>query len=211
MKTNLDQFYEEYGQKWGNEERKRYEHHASGWKVDIISDMLIKSRLKFNSVLDFGCGPGTVLALLNKKFKIKYMYGIDISSSMINIAKNNFPEGVYYKDKELKNFKQSVDLVLFIDVLEHIKFSERLLIQASVLSKYQLIKVPLEYTLMRNIAKVVGIHKNREIIIWNFPQININLLFFCSNYTLLKLIQVFLKWREHYQIQDIIAEIIKFY
>jgi ubiquinone/menaquinone biosynthesis C-methylase UbiE len=48
-----------------------------------------------SKVLDIGCGPGNVAKQLCE-YKSLYITGIDLSSEMLEIAKGNVPEGMFY-------------------------------------------------------------------------------------------------------------------
>src|SRR3989344_1869663 len=160
QKIDFERFYEKYGEHWVNKSRRKYEKIASNWKVGKILTVLNQNKsIKVNSLLDFGCGPGNILSFLDKKMNLKRVYGFDISKSMIKIARKNFPKAKYIISKDLADFSNKVDLVIFIDVLEHVPEPIKILKQASKISKYQFVKIPLENTLLRNMAKFIGLNK----------------------------------------------------
>ncbi len=60
----------------------------------IIQNTLFKYLKKEDNILDLGCGSGLGYEIITNFLKNKFKYtGIDISSQMINIAKNKF-EGI---------------------------------------------------------------------------------------------------------------------
>ena len=71
-------------------------------------------------VLDIGCGTGNILDFLRPKSGV----GVDISSSMIKIAKRKFASipmlKFYVHDIEQKSVRGSFDYILFNDVIEHV-------------------------------------------------------------------------------------------
>lgn len=76
-------------------------------------------------ILDIGCGYGRVLYFLQQE-RYKNTYGIDVSAQQIELAKNNGFEQVecvsafdFLVDKD-----EQYDIILMIDVLEHIKKDE---------------------------------------------------------------------------------------
>lgn len=75
-----------------------------------------------DSVLDVGCGSGFLLGILNKNGK--KTFGIEPNKKLISLAKNINPELTVFEgvaEDIDKVFKQKVDTITLIDVLEHIK------------------------------------------------------------------------------------------
>lgn len=69
------------------------------------------------TLLDFGCGKGDFYGFLKEK-GIKCGYtGIDINPSLIELAKKNYPEAVFYvRDIENEPLEQSFDYTVAIGV-----------------------------------------------------------------------------------------------
>lgn len=109
-KSNLNEFF-----KTGEEEIKK------------VMDSLSKKQIKLNKgkALDFGCGMGRLTQALAPYFK--KVYGVDISPSMIGLAKkhNKYPDKCKYllNDKDnLSIFKKnSFDFIYTNIVLQHMK------------------------------------------------------------------------------------------
>ncbi len=97
---------------------------SSGLPISAMKHVnyLVESNPK--SVLDVGCGPGTLLMEVKNKSPKTKVIGIDLSTSMINEASENFKEmgiseGVDLKVVNFKNFNdaESVDGVSMHRVL----------------------------------------------------------------------------------------------
>lgn len=81
---------------------------------------LIKSNLKKGSILDVGCASGYIESLLPKS---DYeFFGIDSNEEVISVAKKNYKE-VWNLDieKEVPNLKIKFDILIFADILEHLR------------------------------------------------------------------------------------------
>jgi 2-polyprenyl-3-methyl-5-hydroxy-6-metoxy-1,4-benzoquinol methylase len=72
-------------------------------------------------ILDIGCGNGKYLKIL-EKLGFQNLYGIDISSEQIKLAKESNLFNVKCIDAVdfLKNIQEKYDVILLIDVLEHL-------------------------------------------------------------------------------------------
>jgi SAM-dependent methyltransferase len=85
----------------------------------ILKEMI--RPLKFVSVLDVGCGQGSFLEELQSEFPHIKPFGIDISSSAVELARKRVPEGRFaVLDIADKVFDEKCDLVVCSEVLEHI-------------------------------------------------------------------------------------------
>lgn len=77
--------------------------------------------ISFKSVYEVGCGQGVRLGFLHKKFPQAKYAGGDISDVAITLAKKNYSKVSFDKlDIEKSYIKKKYDLILCLDVLEHI-------------------------------------------------------------------------------------------
>ena len=115
------------------ENRTKFNHLYKGEKYLITK--FIKNK---DSVLDIGCGQGGLCKILNKKFKqIKYT-GVDFNKKMIDLAKSNFSNAKFYwftKKNYHKFFKKKFDVVIIFGILHLNSNWDRILLNASKVSK----------------------------------------------------------------------------
>lgn len=72
-------------------------------------------------ILDFGCGPGIYMTLLNNTYTVE---GIDVSSTMIASAKEQLPGKVFYHGNFLHTpFPKTYQAIYSISVLEYVPVS----------------------------------------------------------------------------------------
>ena len=127
----------------------------------IISSINLKKR---NNILDFGAGSGVNLDMLSK-------YGlVDIHE------KNKYARAIIKKEKKIKNLystlkikKNSYDLILLADVIEHVKQPKELLKDLKKFLKkdgHILITVPAYQFLFSKKDKVLGHYRryNKELL-----------------------------------------------
>lgn len=92
---------------------------------EVLEKLLFKTKMR---VFDFGCGVGTIATYLAKKGHL--VYGVDISSRSIEIAKKNAENSglnknckfdIFNPNTFFANFnKKSFDLICCFEVIEHV-------------------------------------------------------------------------------------------
>jgi len=90
---------------------------------------LVKETIGFEpkNILEFGCGIGRNLKFFSKYFPDAKVYGSDISSKSLDIAKEENPSVNLFllNENEINNFTESFDLIFISCVFHHIKPDER--------------------------------------------------------------------------------------
>ena len=97
-----------------------------------------------DTVLDVGCGNGSVAYDIAKK--VKSVVGIDIDKDRIGDAKNNFlSDNIEYICGDITRwpFKQKFDVIIMSNVLEHVENRIELLKKINVLGSKFLIRIPM--------------------------------------------------------------------
>src|SRR5215471_7878199 len=100
------------------------------------NDELIAKYVAGKSVLEVGCGRGSLLGSLERKHGCRCV-GIDLSSEMINYAKNNNPGPTYevMNSSRLRFPDHHFDVVLFNYVLHHVEDLDRTISEAKRVGK----------------------------------------------------------------------------
>lgn len=120
----------------------------AAWKAWHIYQIIRKNNIIIQKVADIGCGSGGVLAELSSLMDkdIAY-YGYDISTQAIELARRH--EGISFSTEDLFSSENSeyFDILLAIDVLEHIPdymtFMERCRLKAS----YKIYHIPIDLSI----------------------------------------------------------------
>lgn len=152
-KTKSDyKFYEDYADHWLHPDEGKIKDLESRYKIKILSSMIPK-RIKIDNILEFGCGNAAGLRFMAEKRGSKNLFGIDISQKMVELAKKNCPKGKFLKGglEVLKKFNEPIDLILLLDILEHLPDPQKALEVASQKASFLGIKIPLEKTLVNRI------------------------------------------------------------
>ena len=119
----------------------------SPWKAGNILKMINKNHLKLNSVCEIGCGAGEILNQLHKKLDPNIQYfGYDIAPQAIEIAQSRENNHVQFKLKDLFDEDPSVqfDLVMAIDVFEHVEDYFGFLKKLKNRGEYKIFHIPLD-------------------------------------------------------------------
>ncbi len=94
-------------------------------KALCVHNFLLKNNIMdFKSVCDTGCGAGQVLVhlkqMLNKQEPLSYV-GYDISERSIEICHSYKHKGIEYACQDITKLDVYFDLILCLDVLEHVE------------------------------------------------------------------------------------------
>jgi len=116
------------------------------WKAGLIFKMIEKHHLKPKKICEVGCGSGAVLQQLQRRMPEVCIYnGYDISPQAIELCGQRTNEKLHF---HLKNFSEEpdtcCDIILIIDLLEHLEDYFQFLREIRNKSQYKLLHIPLE-------------------------------------------------------------------
>ena len=116
-------FYERY---WGQQPKLKGKGVAElppVWNEENLERILEFCSDKIQGrVLDVGCGDGFFTAQILQHFNLKYVYGLDISSKAIDLARLKNPE-ISFRQGALNHIPEetnSIDSVTMVEVIEHL-------------------------------------------------------------------------------------------
>jgi len=93
----------------------------SPWKAQQILKMIKRAGLKPQSVCEIGCGAGAILANLQKSNPECSFTGYEISPQAFQLAAAKSNHGLRFFHKTRPEAGQAFDLLLVIDVMEHVE------------------------------------------------------------------------------------------
>jgi len=144
------------------------------FKANKILTLLQKNTLSPESITEIGCGSGEILVKLFALLpSVRSFVGFDISRDAIALAKKKENERIHFEVKDLTEEQESsmVDLLLVIDVIEHIEDYFRFLRGLRGKSNHVIFHIPLDlcvWTLFRE--KMLLESKERVGHIHNFTE-----------------------------------------
>lgn len=114
--TFSSKFYNEGWYKW--DDMKVYGPTARHTRRFIFQFL---NGITFNSVLDAGCGTGILLSQIHQQYPYVQLTGSEYSPQGLEFAKKRVPNaGFHVLDLSKESLGQKFDLIICIDVLEHI-------------------------------------------------------------------------------------------
>lgn len=118
----------------------------SPWKADQIIKMATLAKISPSSIAEIGCGAGEILVQLSKKLtSVEFLDGYELSPQAYELCKKRETEKIhYFNDDAFKGEKKNYDLVLCIDVFEHIENPFEFLRNLKKLGKKFIFHIPLD-------------------------------------------------------------------
>lgn len=137
---------------------------AAERKAEVLAAIIRQSGIQaeIRSLLDFGCGFGGVVGRLLQIFDVEKALGVDYSASAIAEADRRFSGNrlgfhcLSSLDTDVvagqlgQLLPEKVDCILLVDLLEHVPDCERLIAALAPLTRYFVIKLPVESSLVDN-------------------------------------------------------------
>jgi SAM-dependent methyltransferase len=147
---------------------KYYENHPTWdlehapFKARHVFEMIAKNNLNGRRIADVGCGNGGVLAELKKKLPNSSMFGFDISPQAIEMGKNLHGKTVSLFCENPMAKQDTYDIVLGMDVIEHVEDIFGFLRNVRSLGEYKIFHIPLELNLRWQISANMYTNANKS-------------------------------------------------
>lgn len=142
---------------WGEE--------GSSWKAGQIKKIIKKNRISASSICEVGCGVGEILNQLSSQLNgdIKY-YGYEISPQAFALCSKKEKDNLhFFLEDLLKQNDKYFDIVMVIDVLEHVDDYIGFLKKIKSKGKYKIFHIPLDVTVSA-ILRPARLIKSRQIV-----------------------------------------------
>ncbi len=116
------------------------------WKIRHIMLMLKRHHLEPQTICEVGCGSGEVLRLLQQRMSEECQFwGYDISPQAIALCEKKANERLHFKLADIRKEQDLFfDLILVLDVIEHLENYFDFMRDIKSRSRYALFHIPLE-------------------------------------------------------------------
>lgn len=117
------------------------------FKVSKIIKLLERNPIAFKTVAEIGCGSGEILVQLQSRLDMgTRFFGFDISKDAITIAKKKETDTIKFELKDISDERENCfnDLLLVIDVIEHIDNYFKFLAGIVHKGRYTIFHIPLD-------------------------------------------------------------------
>ena len=121
----------------------------SPWKARQIKKIIDRNKLSLTSVCEIGCGAGEILSQLSKMpcYKEIPFYGYEVSKTAFEMCKKRETDDLKFYYKDLLSEKFIYDVVLCIDVFEHVENYIGFLQKLKEKGKFKIFHIPLDLSL----------------------------------------------------------------
>lgn len=129
------------------EKNKDWHVSDSPWKAGNIYKMIQRNNLDYKSVCEVGCGAGEILKQLSFKMPSDVRFeGYEISPQAYKLSKLRENERIKFHLKDLleEDKKVKFDIVMAIDVFEHVEDEFDFLRKLKDRGKYKIFHIPLD-------------------------------------------------------------------
>ncbi len=114
------------------------------WKAKQIIKLLNSNNIIPESICDIGCGSGSVLVELKKKYPSAQLYGYDISPDLHKFWDKYSDSGIQFKIGNIPDTEDKHNILLMLDVLEHLSNPFDFLQQLKGHAEYYIFHIPLD-------------------------------------------------------------------
>jgi 2-polyprenyl-3-methyl-5-hydroxy-6-metoxy-1,4-benzoquinol methylase len=122
----------------------------SPWKAKQILKMLSRNPINPKSIAEIGCGAGEIVNQLHQAMPEDVSFcGYDISGDAIGLAKQREKERLKFEHADFLETNSKFDLVLMMDVFEHVEDYLGFLKKCKNKSKNTIFHIPLDITMMK--------------------------------------------------------------
>lgn len=120
----------------------------SPWKSGQVLSMIRKHNLQPATLCEIGCGAGEILSQLQKELHATQLVGYEISPQAFELCKKREQDRLHFVLGDLLETRERFDLLLCIDVFEHIPNYLPFLEQLRNHADYFIFHIPLDLSLL---------------------------------------------------------------
>ncbi len=134
----------------------------SPWKAKQIMKILARNSLNPKTICEVGCGAGEVLKQLQQRLDPMCTFmGYDISPQAFELSQSRANDRLHFKLSDINAEDAFFDLILVLDVVEHVEDYFNFLRSLKAKSQYKIIHLPLDVS-VQSILRSNGLLNARQ-------------------------------------------------
>lgn len=146
--------YSEHNPTWHEED--------SPWKSNHIRNIITANNVPHARICEVGCGVGNILVNLEQMFPESRLVGYEVAPYAYARAKERETEKIkFFLGDVTQAAEQNFDVVLLIDVIEHVEDYIGFLKKLKPIGTYKVLHIPLDLS-AQSICRVSPIMRQRE-------------------------------------------------
>ncbi len=135
----------------------------SPYKAEWIADILSRNDVPCGTIAEIGCGAGGILQELHRRLPASRMSGFDISPQAISLCSEKAGNGIDYHLEDLTRSDRHFDVLLAIDVFEHVPDYMGFISALRSRATYKLFHIPLDLS-VQGMLRGKGMMHAREAV-----------------------------------------------
>lgn len=152
----LTEEYIEHNPSWDQED--------SPWKAELVQQALERRGLRPGSIVEVGCGAGRVLAALRESFPKTDLQGFDIAPAAAQFWSESSTKGIQFTLGDfLSSREQIYDVVLLLDVIEHLSNPFEFLVQVRPRGRHFVFHFPLDLSALSVLRERPLLHARAKV------------------------------------------------
>ena len=122
----------------------------SAWKATQILKLIDRNKLQPHTIVEIGCGAGEILNQLHQRMEDKTVEfsGYEIAPDAFKLCMERKKERLNFFQEDLLQTNKSFDLLLMIDVFEHVDDYLGFIKKASQKATYKIYHIPLDVSIL---------------------------------------------------------------
>ena len=133
----------------------------SPYKFRFVKKIIEKNNIKFSTCADIGCGAGLITELLAMEYPKANLFGFDLASDAQKFWEGRTKlQNLKYDNTDIFNSEEIYDLIICLDVFEHVENYYNFLIKLRSKGKKFIFNIPLDMNVMKVLTN--GIKFARE-------------------------------------------------
>ena len=121
----------------------------SPWKARQILKMYVKNNLQSKTIIEIGCGAGEILNQLHAHLPADICFtGYEIAPDALKLCEERIKPRIEFKKESLFDIKTKADLLLMIDVFEHVEDCFGFIRASKIKAIHKIYHIPLEINVL---------------------------------------------------------------